>query len=612
MKMTIDKFHARFAYESLLLQQPHIHFDGLWVEGDTFLISCPSLGEQLLTQNGESLSEWFIHKCKPICCPIEIASEIPNSFERVAERSESELARLHGEPLTLWELYRELYIALPKTFPLLTLESGAGKVTVHVSRALTPDEEAEINIAFANIGVDYDVDIYISPERKGDKTPPIGRAGGDLTLIISNAIKGKASHNLASSYEEDEEYWLDNRVNIFSSDIRSREDILKDLFSSKTSACFIDATVFPPNNIRTYLPIYQRLVVAMPLANSLSTALEFFRVQESELLSLVERGRVQFVLPQSIERYDLSFISKVIEVRPDSILFSRRLAAASIAETRARLPFLYPPFGAYEKREILRLFTNISEPLIKPIGEIMANQLAKSWIEMQRNISNRGGMGTANSGIGIIIGELIHTLFGKDVRLELITSSMSVEWAAAVGAAYCPVEHNGYSDFGTSEICASTYSGVRNAPLVNPIKSLDSFMEGLLTLNNDAPVLEVDDVFTSSDIERLGDYMKGIHEFEEPLKEVESLNKKIKKFETNQKRLERLDILGLGGVAVATAMTGNPYVPFGVWLTQYMLKNADPSKDCGGKVIDWVRGINTWTSTDAVLISRLRSKASGL
>lgn len=498
-------------------------------------------------------------------------------------------------------------------FPLSAIESGAGKVVISVDRLLTQNEENEINIAFANIGIDFGIEI-VDPleDPKLNKDKELKASFDGLTLILSKSIKDKVPNNVLSSYEEDEEFWIDNRVNVFSSDICSRKDVLKPSFLKKTSACFIDATVFSPKNIRTYLPIYHRLVISMPLATHFVSALDIFNVQETELLNLIERGRVQFILPQSIQRYNLNFIAKAIEIDPSSVLLSRRLAAASVAETRSRLPFLYPPFGASAKRDLLRLLVSVSDPKIKPVGEILAKSLSQSWVGMERNISNRGGMGTANSGIGTILGQLIHSVSGRDLRLELITSSMSVEWAAAVGATYCPIENEGYSDFNAANLCASLYSGVENAPLLNPIKSLEPFMEGLLTLNNDAPVLEVDDVFTSSDIDRLGGCLRGLTGFEEPSEEIAILNEKIRKFETNQNRINRLDILGLGGVAVATAMTGNPYVPFGLWIAQYILKNADPSRDIGGKAIDWIRAINTRSSTDAVLVSRLRSKIKDL
>ncbi|WP_163575189.1 hypothetical protein [Halomonas faecis] len=609
----MDKFNARYAYESLILMQSHIEFAGLWTKGDRFLISCPSLDKNPLTSDGKPLRDWFHYSCRPVCCPVEIASDVPEGYEQINERSESELARLFGEPLTLSELYRELYITLPKSFPLSAIESGAGKVVVSVNRLLTQNEENEMNIAFANIGIDFDIEVVDPSEHsEPNKDKALKESSDKLTLILSERIKDRVPNSVLSSYEEDEEFWVDNRVNVFSSDIYSREDVLQPSFLKTTSACFIDATAFPPKNIRNYLPIYQRLVISMPLATHFVSALEAFNVHETELLDLVARGRVQFILPQSIQRYNLNFIAKAIEIDPNSVLLSRRLAAASVAETRARLPFLYPPFGASAKRDLLRLLVSVSEPKIKPVGEVLARSLAQGWVGMERNISNRGGMGTANNGIGTILGELIHTMSGRDLRLELITSSMSVEWAAAVGATYCPIENEGYSDFNAANLCASLYSGVENAPLLNPVKSLEPFMEGLLTLNNDAPVLEVDDVFTSSDIDRLGGYLRGVTGLEDPSEEIAALNERIRRFEHNQDRINRLDILGLGGVAVATAMTGNPYVPFGLWIAQYILKNADPSRDIGGKAIDWIRAMNTRSSTDAVLVSRLRSKIQDL
>ena len=119
----------------------------------------------------------------------------------------------------------------------------------------------------------------------------------------------------------------------------------------------------------------------------------------------------------------------------------------------------------------------------------------------------RGAMGTMTHGVGPLLGELAHGMTGRDLTLEITTSSMSVEWAAALRSTYFPVETNDYSSYAAANLCASLYSGVRNSPTVNPVKDFQSFVTGILTLDNDAPILELDSALTSETPTNLRTYL---------------------------------------------------------------------------------------------------------
>ena len=89
------------------------------------------------------------------------------------------------------------------------------------------------------------------------------------------------------------------------------------------------------------------------------------------------------------------------------------------------------------------------------------------------------------------------------------------------------------------------------------------------------------------------------------------MNDKIRQYESVDARLKRLDIFSLGG-AVAGVITGNAYISLGVWIVQYILAKADPSIDFGGRMLDWARAVNTHTSADVVLLSRIRNKVNSI
>src|SRR5690606_26613021 len=106
---------------------------------------------------------------------------------------------------------------------------------------------------------------------------------------------------------------------------------------------------------------------------------------------------------------------------------------------------------------------------------------------------------------------------------------------------------------------------------------------------------------------QLADLLNRTHAREERQTLIDEMNDKIRQYEKISARLNRLDIFSLGGAA-AGAITGNVYVPLGIWIAHYILSRADPSIDFGGRALDWVRAANAYTSADVVLLSRVRDK----
>ncbi|WP_236699816.1 hypothetical protein [Type-E symbiont of Plautia stali] len=181
---------------------------------------------------------------------------------------------------------------------------------------------------------DYDFNI-----EKARKSP------GNLTLISSSYQRNVLPTLVSEKYQEDQDFWSQNKFSVFSDVSMSREDCLTESFRNTVNSCFVDATVFQRNNIREYLSLYDTVIIAAPLADS-SMCHEFyetFRLNRTELLELVKRGRVKFVTYQNLHRYDLAFIADVLNADPDCVLFSRRLASASLIEIRKKPVYLVSP-----------------------------------------------------------------------------------------------------------------------------------------------------------------------------------------------------------------------------------------------------------------------------
>lgn len=610
--MNYDKFYARSSYEALILQQSHIHFGGLWQVKDCFLVLCSSLDISLKTVDGKLLVDWFNYECASAICPIQLVQVLPEGAIRVPERTAEELALLHGEPLTISEVSREVSNTLSRQFPLLQISSLQGKLIIEVSRVLSDEEMAELDIALDNYKIDMGYELNV----RADDVEEVGVAyekfnsfvnSDCLALLPSRVLSRSIPSVVRDAYTEDEEFWVDHRTLLFSNNELGRDAVLPEAFKSKTSACFIDATVFVPNNIRTYLTVYHRIIVAMPLQGRLLTALKGFQLSKQDLLGLVLRGRVQFILPQPLHRYDADFLADVLSANSTSLLFSRKLSVASVIETRARVPFLYPTVGTQDRRQLLEMFASVNDLDSGFFAQAIGKKLGSIWLGMERNLSERGAMATVSHGIGPLLGALVTQITGRDLEFELVTSAMPVEWAAILHATYFPVEGEGYSSYLPANFCASMYSGLKNAPTVNPVADFQSFVSGLLSLNNDVSVLEVDSAFSSRDIDQFAKFLNSVSNLEEKREFIDKMNMKIKQFEKKSNRLNRLDFFSLGGAA-AGVLAGNEYIAIGVWIMQYILSKADPSIDFGGRGLDWVRGANTGVSADVVLLSRVRKK----
>lgn len=605
---------ARYAYESLILKQSHIQFDGLWEKDNSYYVVCSSLSDDLLTDEGDKFSvEWFDRNCRPVVCPMYLAISAPLGSRFVEPRTADELSQLHGDPMTLGDVYRELFAALPKNFPLFRIKEISQKLIFCVNQALTNEQTNILEITCANLGLRQLIEIVIIDEPLSiNNNAVLNRQGRDaLALISSRVLPSQLSMNLRRAYEEDEEFWVDNRSKILFDKIEHQKLLLPESFNKKTSTCFIDVTTFPAKNIRTYLTLYRRIILGLPIASHFNEALQTLNITEIELIELARRGRVQFILPVSLERYPTKFISSILDAAPDAVLFSRRLTACSIVDSKNRMPILFPPFSNTDRRSILDLMKPIGEPSIDLFLGTIRQELGKSWIGMELNLSTRGALGLLNHGMPPILAKLYHVLTGIDLTLEIDTAMLRVGWAAALGATFFPIDEDRYSEYPVAAFCAGAFSGINTQNIVNPIINLETIVGGLLTLNNDAPVLEVEGVFLNSDSDRLFELTEKIFNQSIDMEEIEQkildINDKVTQYEKRTDRQTRLDLITLAGILGGLATKGW-YVPLAAWVSKYMLQNADPSRDVGGKTLDWLRAINTMSPRDAVFISRLRKK----
>jgi hypothetical protein len=452
-----DPYYARWSYERLLLLQPHIRVAGLWRHDQWFYAVCPDLEEGLTADDGQQLSKWFNNKGRAASSPIRLVSRAPDGAVRVRERSAKELAELRGVPLTVANVETCLAVSLPVGFPDFRLQTIPPDAYVYVASQLTPAQRRILEERLEPLRGGLRLTVIVDTEQACQ--PPSMKPAG-LELIASKRLPSGFGGAVKRALEEDEEFWVRERQTVLASDFRKPAEFLPDAFCQNDSRCLVNASVFPPKNLRTYLSLYRNVAIVMPLAGSYPAILKSLRVNEDELIELARRRRIQFLLPQPVIRYPPRLLARLAELEEQHpLLLSRRLAAATIADCRRRIPLLYPPFGIAERRlllEGLATLTAATAGIAKPI----VTELGRIWSSVEDNVEFRGAMATGFNGVGALSSAVLKHLTGNNQFLELCTAASSVEWAAALNATVFPVDVEGYSQQAATELCASLYSGV--------------------------------------------------------------------------------------------------------------------------------------------------------
>lgn len=613
LKHAADARYARWSYERVQLLQPQIAVKGLWAYADWFYVVCSDLQPSTLALDGKPLEEWFNDDGKAIGSPTRLASTAPPGASLVPERTVEERLDLIGAPLTVRNIVSLLSLSIPNDFPPFDFKTQPPIATLYVPRALMPYEEAIFRNALAPYLGLMKLEVLVDEARFG-QTPAFRWPSflqGDIDLLPARRLPSSYSTRVKELIEADEDFWAVNRQHLLGAD--ARHITLPGSFAVKTSRCLMDASAFVPRNLRTAIALYGQIQIAMPLASAYSSVLGGLQVNEAELVALVERGRVVFLLPQSIDRYPASLVQKLADIKGDAMMMSRSLAAYTVQERSRRIPLLHAPLSAGDRHRILAALVAVSDPKYRSLSRALASEFGRIWTTSEDTLTFRGALGLPSNGIGQILATMIECLTGKDLRLELWSAAFGVEWASALGATLIPHDSEAYSEQTLAEILAAAYSGVENRPVPTRLGDVEIAVRGILSVNSDAPVLDVAQAFTGDDVDRMRKlaYSVADQKSESISEAVEAFNKKVSHYEKDMSRLARFDLLSLVG-AIAALPVAAQYpvaagcIPLGAWITKYLLQNADVTLDFGGQLAERLRAVNSFTSRDVVMVSRLR------
>jgi hypothetical protein len=366
----------------------------------------------------------------------------------------------------------------------------------------------------------------------------------------------------------------------------------------------------------------------MPIADHLPLALAALRCTVDDLLSLARAGRVQFLLPQSPDRYDTRLVQRLAEEAPGSLILSRRLAVATIADMQRRGLVHYPPIGVEDRAAVLAIVSafaaQLADPKQQAIAKAALGHLKQAWSWGQVAVQRTGAQATViGNNVGTLFAVMFEAVTGQNLQIELSVAAGDVQWAGALGATVFPASGQGYSAQAATELCSALYSGVQKAPVPTNFGDVQTVLQGVLGLDNDAPVTDVAAAFDGADVDAL---RKAVHRIAEPNLDPDFLQDAISRFNARVVAYERAverqakwDVRGgaaaiaglVGAVAggVPGLVVGTAAVPVGTWVLD-RLGQALASSPAGARLLDRLSAANAITSADVVLVSRLRQRAA--
>ncbi|MFV8808873.1 hypothetical protein ACNSPD_02145, partial [Yersinia enterocolitica] len=436
----------------------------------------------------------------------------------------------------------------------------------------------------------------------------------NLTLVAGRYLKNNQPKEILEKYEEDQDFWVEKRVNVFSDINFTRDECLSDSFKNSQNRCFVDASVFPRNNIREYISLYDTVIIALPLIDTSNTNNfhDIFKINRIELLELVRRGRIKFVAFQNLQRYDSTFLADVLSVDPECVLFSRRLAAASLLGIREKTGFFGFSFDSNTQYKILKECYNSKSNSLK----ILAESLSKNIAFLEHGINQRGALGVSQF-CGAGFAAQIYKSRGRDYDIELTSSAMSLEFSMGLGAHHFPFEHVDYSEVNACKILNGIYSGVKQSQNELREVEINTLLSNILTINNDMNVLELDDILSKYNRRMIPGILKEYANLtpEELSFKIYSLNKDIKAIEQRKKNLSVLDLSGLAPVVVGAVMeykglSGAGYIAFLPWVFKLLKATCNNSDIFNNKILSDLESLTLNAPRNTVLVHKIRKNLS--
>ncbi|ECK2660896.1 hypothetical protein FQY32_25225, partial [Salmonella enterica] len=327
-----------------------------------------------------------------------------------------------------------------------------------------------------------------------------------------------------------------------------------------------------------------------------------------ELLELVRRGRIKFVAFQNLQRYDSNFLADVLSVDPECVLFSRRLAAATLLAIREKTGLFGFAFDSSTQYNLLKECYNSKVDALK----ILAESLSENIAFFEYGINQRGALGISQF-CGASFAAQIYKSRGRDYGIELMTSAMSLEFSLGLGAHHFPFEHTGYSEVNACKILNGIYNGVQQSQNELREMEIQTLLSNIFTINNDMNVLELDDILSKYSRRMIPQILQEYAHLtpEELSFKIYSLNKDIKAIEKRKQNLSILDLSGFAPVVAGAVMeykglSGAGYIALLPWIFKLLKVTTNNSKIFSNEIFSNLEALTLNTPRNTMLVHKIR------
>jgi len=379
----------------------------------------------------------------------------------------------------MWTLSYRMDFELVDDFPSFAVEEQFTRIVVNTEKQLTQEQVTALKTVIARFGSGQELDIQIGLV----SAPSINKTFLNGVVTPSRMLGSHVAETIRKAVRRDENEWLCWRQKLL--------DVPDEVLLPTTEgmsiephllSCVVDAAVFPPRDIRTYLTIYDRVFLCPPLDEMTEQSLSSLGLTLEELVTLAYDGRVVFLCRHGLERYSPALLEAVMNVAPDSLLLSRYLARLLTEDLWRRVPWLHALVPLQERRAFLAELNRVRSSMAVGakhhiLFSAIATTLAEYWDTNMENMYLRGAMGPLTANVGSILAEVIRYLTGSDRLIELAQIGGMVQLSGALHAHYAPVKN-------------ASYSEERGAMMVANVDELmDEFNQFITAVNGSTPAV---------------------------------------------------------------------------------------------------------------------------
>lgn len=599
----------RFSYDRFRIEHPEIEMEGLYKAGHWYYIYCPSVMDvNYLNQINNSFQQII-----PIGSHIVVANTLPENPHKIEERSLSEINNLVGAARVKFDHLNDIHLEIKKVIRNYKIDNRRSHIIIYTTDTVSEEIAEQLQTVSNRIGVKLIIENVENFDNLSDEENPGEPFLGGL--VISRFNSQSFSGRVKNTWEEDEDFWIDTRSKLFSEAVH-KEDFKPLQWKHKKSKCFVNCTTSSfPCKLINLLTLYDQIYIVSPVKHYYKDFIHSLGISLKELIELTSLGRIKFIFPQNLNRYDTEMLESICDIQ-DSFLMTRRLATISVADLRHRNPLLFPNLSIQERqRGILDLRSVIGKATKEEsfLVDLLANGIKERWFMYPELIHSLGAIGVNHFGISRSISKVLE--FDDDATLLMDIASQSVEWSGALDAHLIPFQMGKISIEPYARIIANIYSGVPEKNWVPTNFGYANLATGrILAVDSDIPVLEFANTFKSPDINLFREFIydlvyhkKSPEELEAAIKEF---NFHVEEYEKTKKAVTDLDITGF----VVDLATNRLNMVLSSWVVERLInlfEKYSGKTSTLQKLIDNIESIKTFASPpSSILLSRMRNNLS--